>query len=56
MHLASSQEAQPDSWFVIWTESRAEKQAEARIAALRCSGSTFTAQCVMNELPLLDIS
>lgn len=29
--------AQPDSWFVIWTESRAEKKVEARIAALGLS-------------------
>jgi transcriptional antiterminator RfaH len=34
---ASSHEAQPDSWFVIWTESRAEKKVEARIAALGLS-------------------
>jgi transcription antitermination factor NusG len=34
---ASTQEAQPDSWFVIWTESRAEKRVEARIAALGLS-------------------
>lgn len=27
-------EEQRDSWFVIWTESRAEKKVEARIAAL----------------------
>lgn len=33
-HSAGSQELQPDSWFVIWTESRAEKKVEARIAAL----------------------
>lgn len=31
------QEDQPDSWFVIWTESRAEKKVEARIAALGLS-------------------
>ena len=37
IHSASSQEAQPDSWFVIWTESRAEKKVEARIAALGLS-------------------
>lgn len=30
-------EAQSDSWFVIWTESRAEKKVEARIAALGLS-------------------
>lgn len=36
-HTANSQEAQPDSWFVIWTESRAEKKVEARIAALGLS-------------------
>jgi transcription antitermination factor NusG len=34
---ASSHKAQPDSWFVIWTESRAEKKVEARIAALGLS-------------------
>ena len=33
----SSSNAQPDSWFVIWTESRAEKKVEARIAALGLS-------------------
>jgi len=27
-------EEEPDSWFVIWTASRAEKKVEARIAAL----------------------
>lgn len=37
IHSASSQESQPDSWFVIWTESRAEKKVEARIAALGLS-------------------
>lgn len=36
-HTANSQEAQTDSWFVIWTESRAEKKVEARIAALGLS-------------------
>jgi len=36
-HLAISHEAQPDSWFVIWTESRAEKKVEARLAALGLS-------------------
>lgn len=30
----SSEEGQQDAWFVIWTESRAEKKVEARIAAL----------------------
>jgi transcriptional antiterminator RfaH len=30
-------EGEPDSWFVIWTESRAEKKVEARIAALGLS-------------------
>jgi transcription antitermination factor NusG len=30
---AGSHETQPDSWFVIWTESRAEKKVEARLAA-----------------------
>src|ERR1700686_1197557 len=34
---ASSHQAQPDSWFVIWAESRAEKKVEARIAALGLS-------------------
>jgi len=34
---ASSYEAQPDSWFVIWTESHAEKKVEARMAALGLS-------------------
>ncbi len=33
----SFHETQPDSWFVIWTESRAEKKVEARIAALGLS-------------------
>jgi transcription antitermination factor NusG len=33
----SSQVDLPDSWFVIWTESRAEKKVEARIAALGLS-------------------
>lgn len=37
IHSASAQEAQQDSWFVIWTESRAEKKVEARIAALGLS-------------------
>src|SRR5450759_1251768 len=37
IHSASSHEAQPDSWFVIWTESRAEKKVEARLAALGLS-------------------
>lgn len=36
-HSAGSQEVQPDSWFVIWTESRAEKKVETRIAALGLS-------------------
>lgn len=36
-HSASSRETQPDSWFVIWTASRAEKKVEARIAALGLS-------------------
>jgi transcription antitermination factor NusG len=34
---ATSYETQPDSWFVIWTESRAEKKVEARLAALGLS-------------------
>ena len=29
--------AQPDSWFVIWTASRAERKVEARIAAMGLS-------------------
>jgi transcription antitermination factor NusG len=33
----SSHQAQTDSWFVIWTESRAEKKVEKRIAALGLS-------------------
>src|SRR5450759_5447624 len=37
IHSANSHEAQPDSWFVIWTESRAEKKVEARLAALGLS-------------------
>src|SRR6266480_1453625 len=37
IHPASSHVAQSDSWFVIWTESRAEKKVEARIAALGLS-------------------
>jgi transcription antitermination factor NusG len=36
-HSMSSHETQPDSWFVIWTESRAEKKVEARLAALGLS-------------------
>jgi len=36
-HSASFPEAQADSWFVIWTESRAEKKVEERIAALGLS-------------------
>jgi transcription antitermination factor NusG len=35
--FANSHEAQPDSWFVIWTESRAEKKVAERIAALGLS-------------------
>jgi transcription antitermination factor NusG len=34
---AGDSEAQSDSWFVIWTESRAEKRVEQRIAALGLS-------------------
>src|SRR5258706_6336944 len=34
---ASSLKTQADSWFVIWTESRAEKKVEARIAAMGLS-------------------
>src|ERR1700704_4305088 len=37
IHFAGSQDAQPDPWFVIWTESRAEKKVEARLAALGLS-------------------
>lgn len=37
IHFDNSQLAPPDSWFVIWTESRAEKKVEARIAALGLS-------------------
>lgn len=37
VHSASTNAAQTDSWFVIWTESRAEKKVEARIAALGLS-------------------
>jgi transcription antitermination factor NusG len=33
----SAHEGESDSWFVIWTESRAEKKVEARIAALGLS-------------------
>ncbi|MBI4220019.1 MAG: hypothetical protein HY682_07755 [Chloroflexi bacterium] len=36
-HSTISHEAQPDSWFVIWTKPRAEKKVEARIAALGLS-------------------
>ncbi len=34
---ANGRETQTDSWFVIWTESRAEKKVEARIASLGLS-------------------
>ena len=37
IHSAKSHDASPDSWFVIWTEARAEKKVEARIAALGLS-------------------
>ena len=37
IHSAGSREVEGDSWFVIWTESRAEKKVEARIAALGLS-------------------
>jgi transcription antitermination factor NusG len=37
MDSVSSNKAQADSWFVIWTESRAEKKVEARLAALGLS-------------------
>lgn len=35
--FAAPRESHRDSWFVIWTESRAEKKVEARIAALGLS-------------------
>ena len=35
--FAVPREVPLDSWFVIWTESRAEKKVEARIAALGLS-------------------
>jgi transcription antitermination factor NusG len=34
---AISQNVRSDSWFVIWTQSRAEKKVEGRIAALGLS-------------------
>lgn len=37
IYSASSDEAQSAAWFVIWTESRAEKKVEQRIAALGLS-------------------
>ena len=37
IHSATLPEGQSDSWFVIWTESRAEKKVEARLAALGLS-------------------
>jgi transcription antitermination factor NusG len=37
IHSTSSHEVQADSWFVIWTESRAEKRVEARLAAMGLS-------------------
>src|SRR5438876_7530105 len=37
IHSANSHGGQPDSWFVIWTESRAEKKVEARLSALGLS-------------------
>lgn len=37
IHSARTQEARPDSWFVIWTESRAEMKVEERIKALGLS-------------------
>jgi transcription antitermination factor NusG len=37
VHSANTNEVQPHPWFVIWTESRAEKKVEARIAALGLS-------------------
>lgn len=38
IHLdESSAEALSDSWFVVWTESRAEKKVEGRLAAMGLS-------------------
>ncbi|MBA2687100.1 MAG: hypothetical protein H0W69_00205 [Gemmatimonadaceae bacterium] len=37
VHADTSNETQADSWFVIWTESRAEKKVAARIEALGLS-------------------
>jgi transcription antitermination factor NusG len=44
IHFATRLDAQPDSWFVIWTEARAEKKVEARLTALGLSPwlPTFT--------------
>lgn len=37
IEFVEAEEAQANSWFVIWTESRAEKKVEERIAALGLS-------------------
>src|ERR1700687_3555108 len=37
IHSSSSHTAQQNSWFIIWTESRAEKKVEARLAAMGLS-------------------
>jgi transcription antitermination factor NusG len=37
INSANASKAQPPPWFVIWTESRAEKKVEARLAALGLS-------------------
>lgn len=37
INAAGSQDGQPDSWFVIWTESRDERKVEERTAALSFS-------------------
>jgi transcription antitermination factor NusG len=37
MEDSAGSQTDSDSWFVIWTESRAEKKVEARIAALGLS-------------------
>lgn len=37
IHSSNSDSSYADSWFVIWTESRAEKKVEQRIAALGLS-------------------
>lgn len=35
IHSVGSQEAQSESWFVIWTQSRAQKKVEARMSRSR---------------------